>query len=753
MALSFSPVGGYVLVAAAALALVALLFLRPARRKTTTRQRRWLVLLRFLVVLLIVMALLRPTLVYTATRKQAATLIMLIDRSRSMMVTDAFGNQSRWSELRDVLEGARDELARLAEEVELKIYTFDADAQPLATSPAELTLENEATGEQTAIGAVVDDVLRREAGKRLAGLLLLSDGAQRAYSPRDLPPQVAARRLADLGCPLYTFAFGQAQALGEARDVALRDLLVSPTVFVKNELPVGGTARINGLSGEPIPVQLLFETASGEMVVVDSTRIVATAGRPQVPIELGHTPPQPGEYKLTLKAQRATGELVTANNELSTFVTVLPGGLKVLYLEGRYWWESKFLRRALDGSPQIQVDFLRMDAQDARTRPPDLEERLIAGPDAYDVFILGDLDSSAFKPEELGQLAETVKAGAGLIMLGGFHSFGPGGYQETALADVLPIKFGPKERQSFSQDIASDLHLSGLIPMRPTAMGERHFLMLLTGRESNQALWQKIPPLEGANRFRGRKPRAQVLAEGPNGEPLLVAHEVGAGRVMAFAGDSTYRWAMQGYRDAHLRFWRQIVLWLARMDESAEGNVWVRLDSRRFRPGSRVEFTVGAGLPTGEPVGEAHFTAAVVTPDGRRRPVRLWRRGDVWTGSFPETTSPGDYAIEVKAQTDGQPFGEARARFLVFVEELELDNPAADPALLANLAAMTKDLGGEALAPEQFNDLLTRLRERAARREISVQAKQTLWDRWPFMLLLVGLLSGEWYLRKRWGLV
>jgi hypothetical protein len=189
------------------------------------------------------------------------------------------------------------------------------------------------------------------------------------------------------------------------------------------------------------------------------------------------------------------------------------------------------------------------------------------------------------------------------------------------------------------------------------------------------------------------------------------------------------------------------------MDESAEGNVWVRLDSRRFRPGSRVEFTVGTELPTGESVREAQFEAAVVMPDGHRRPVRLWRQGDQWTGSFLETELSGDYAIEVKAQADGQPLGEARARFLVFVEELELDNPAADPALLANLATLTKELGGEALAPEQFNELLERLRDRASRREVTVRAKQTLWDRWPFLFLLVGLLSAEWFLRKRWGLV
>ena len=50
-------------------------------------------------------------------------------------------------------------------------------------------------------------------------------------------------------------------------------------------------------------------------------------------------------------------------------------------------------------------------------------------------------------------LAEAVNHGAGLIMLGGFHSFGPGGYGETPLADVLPVVMDRLERQSFDEPI------------------------------------------------------------------------------------------------------------------------------------------------------------------------------------------------------------------------------------------------------------------------------------------------------------
>ena len=749
MELTLHPVGGYVFVAAVtAFLLVLLAAIRPARSKTTRRHRTILALLRAAAVLLVVVAMLRPTVVYTETRKQAATLVLLLDQSRSMQVADAFGSKSRWQALTDIVRSAGGELVSLADDLEIRAYVFDAEAHSVDLFDQQAGLPAEAEGQQTAIGSVLDEVVRREAGKRLVGVLLLSDGAQRSLAPRDLPPQVAGRRLADLGVPLDAFVFGESQELGDSRDVAVENLLVSPTVFAKNRLAVGAVIRANGFAGDEIPIQLLFENASGEMKVVDTTQVHVADFQRQQRIEMGYVPPVPGEYKLTLRAVQRPGELVTTNNEISTFVTVLKGGISVLYLEGAVRLEQKFIHRALDGSPDIQVDSLRLDAQHPETRPADLAQRLKPG--QYDVYLLGDLDSSAFEQEELESLAEATRQGAGLIMLGGFHSFGPGGYQATALKDILPVEMGLLERQNFDEAVSLDLHLPGPLVMKPTELGRRHFVMRLAGGARNQPLWRQLPPLEGANRFRGLKPRAQVLAATDDGRPLLVAQDVGAGRVMAFAGDSTWRWWMRGFEDAHRRFWRQIVLWLAHKDESTEGSVWIKLAARRFRPGSRVEFTVGAESPAGEPVEDAKFEAEVRLPGGRREAVRLIREEDHMLGTFSGADEAGDYTIVVHAQRGTEPLGRAKSRFLVFAQDLEMENPSADPTLLASIAEQT---GGESFAPEKFAATLEQFKRDAARVEVKVRSKTTLWDKWPLFLLLVGVLSTEWWLRKRWGLV
>jgi hypothetical protein len=207
---------------------------------------------------------------------------------------------------------------------------------------------------------------------------------------------------------------------------------------------------------------------------------------------------------------------------------------------------------------------------------------------------------------------------------------------------------------------------------------------------------------------------------------------------------------MRGFAAADKRFWRQIVLWLARRDESTESNVWIKLEQRRFAPAERVDFTAGANAAANEPIKDADYEVHVVLPDGTRRSLQPMRKGEHIAGSFPGTQASGDYTIEVKAKHKGKPVGSKQARFLVPERDLELDDAAADADLMRELAAKT---GGEPLAPEELSKLIERLLEQSESSDIPDPTKQRLWNTWSFFLTLVSLLGVEWDLRKRWGLV
>ncbi|MES1213025.1 MAG: hypothetical protein ABUL64_00425, partial [Singulisphaera sp.] len=299
--LVLSPVGGYLLVALAAAVLLGLLALGPAQSRISRRRRRGLVAIRLAIVALTILAMLRPTLVWTTISRKPATLLILADQSRSMQVADAAGDKTRWDSLRVSLVAAQSELSTLAEEIEVKAYTFDADAHPVEVIDSPTQWPAKPDGSQTAIGWVLDDALRRETGKRLAGIVLLSDGAQRVLPAKDVPPQTPARRLADLGFKLYAVPFGQARALDQARDVALSDLRAPQVVFVKNEMAVDAVAQVDGFVGQDVVVQLLVETTPGKMEVVDSQQLRSEKNGDRLPVHMKYVPDVAGEKKVTLK--------------------------------------------------------------------------------------------------------------------------------------------------------------------------------------------------------------------------------------------------------------------------------------------------------------------------------------------------------------------------------------------------------------------------------------------------------------------
>ncbi len=120
---------------------------------------------------------------------------------------------------------------------------------------------------------------------------------------------------------------------------------------------------------------------------------------------------------------------------------------------------------------------------------------------------------------------------------------------------------------------------------------------------------------------------------------------------------------------------------------------------------------------------DATFKAEVVSPDGARRPLSLVRQDEQMAGSFRDTQTAGDYTLEVTATRKDQPLGSTRARFLVFQQDLELDNAAADAPTMESLAAMT---GGQSRAPEQLRELIKRLADETQSLDVQQETEENL---------------------------
>ena len=149
-------------------------------------------------------------------------------------------------------------------------------------------------------------------------------------------------------------------------------------------------------------------------------------------------------------------------------------------------------------------------------------------------------------------------------------------------------------------------------------------------------------------------------------------------------------------------------------------------------------------MPSGEPVDRRPADRGIETPDGRRSTSAPPVAATTGPPSSAKPTNPATTVSRCQEPFPRQatarfltPLGTAEARFLVPNQDIELDRPAAEPSLMAQLAEMTATAGGKALAPEELPTLLATARRPAAEAQEEVVAKTTYWDTWPFFLAFV----------------
>lgn len=736
---SFNPIGPWPLLLLAALAVLALAPVAYSRKlRGTEGAWRWFAFgLRVGAILMCLLAMLRPSVLIMEKKKQAASLVFLVDTSKSMTMGDEVNSRTRGDVAKETVKLARESTKNVAANLDVKFYHFDSK---VAQIPEEGEIDFQ--GSETALGAALIDVEKRQVGKRIAELFVISDFSSNAGTN----PLAAARKYKNLQVPISTIPLGTETAGAGSRDVAVRELVTAQSVFVKNQLDVRGTLAARGYPDQPIEVELLVQ---GEPGPVARTRVRVPAGTDQVPITgLKYVPQTPGEKLLTLRVTPKEGEFIATNNEVSSFVTVLSGGLSVLYLQGpSATWEMRYLIRATNTSPDIKVDgeILKSPAQGQNGVAQDDWFK----PGRYNAYVLGDLPADYLTLKQHQMLKDVVAKGAGLMMLGGRSSFGPGRWGESVLADLLP----------FSQMHPADgqIEPEGGIRFNPRDAGQAGaFLQIASSRADSNELWKRLPPLTGANRFGEPKQAAVIYADsdGPASIPLMVGMDTaGLGRVLAFAGE-TWVWARatEEGRLAHKKFWRQVIFWLCRKEDQGDNQVKLQLARRRLSVGQRLDFSVSAKNSKGEVIPNVRFETKVER-QGPKPTTEVveepYNQGNEVRGGYEAKGEPGVYQVVVVAKRDSVEIGRDSAGFLVYQDDRELENPAANLAEGKMIAEVT---GGEVIAPQKLPAHLDAI-DQSVYTEYASHTEHRIWDNWPFLLIFTMMLMLEWWIRKRHGWV
>src|SRR5690606_38322090 len=211
-------------------------------RALAGRPRVLLLATRIALLLILVFAVLRPMLLLRVAVSQQNYVGVLVDDSRSMQVVDEAG-ASRGDYVRRQAGTADAPLvAALGERFVPRVFRFSSDTERLLSSDG-LTFQ----GTGTRLGDALDRAREELIGLPVAGLVVISDGADNAETTLDQP--IAALRAQ--GVPVFTVGVGSERL---SRDVQVTRVETPRRVLEGTSLIVDVVVTQTGYRGATVPL-------------------------------------------------------------------------------------------------------------------------------------------------------------------------------------------------------------------------------------------------------------------------------------------------------------------------------------------------------------------------------------------------------------------------------------------------------------------------------------------------------------------
>ena len=732
--------GAYVALLVTVVAVAAAAFSYRMSARARARDRIVLTGIRVAMLALVLLCLFRPTLIVKAAVPQQNFIGVLLDDSRSMQIADE-GGQPRSAFVRDQF-GALDAglLKALSDRFSVRVFRFSSTATR-ATQGTDLTF----AGTQTRVGAALSAARQELAGLPVAGLVMVTDGADTEES--SLGESLLALK-AD-GVPVFTIGVG-AETL--PRDIQIGRVATPRTALKGSTLMVDVVVTQKGYDGQTVTLDVEDE---GRMVSTQQVTLPTGGAPATVPVRV--TVSEEGPRVLRFKATPKEGELVVENNAREALVDVRDRKEKILYFEGEPRWEYKFLRRAVTDDPNLQVVGLLRSADNKYFRQG------IEGPDelvaafpktreelfAYRGIILGSIEAAAFTGDQLRMIADFVdRRGGGLLALGGRRSLAEGGYAGTAVADALPVVI---DRNL----VGEDDDVVGRLNVRPTRAGTGSAVTQVGETDAkSQERWATLPPVITVNRIGALKPGATVLLSGLDEsrreQPVLAYQRYGRGKALIFTPEDSWVWQMfhsiTVEDQTHENLWRQLLRWTV---DGVPDYVDARTSADRVEPGEPATITADVADKAFVELNDASVTAHIIRPDKTTLDVPMaWggERGGEYTAKIP-TTIPGWYEARVEATRGGATLGTSVLHVRAAPGDAESFDATMHAATLRRIAEETSGsfytAGNAAALPEDL---------RYTGRGVTTVEEHELWHMPIVLLLLVGLLCAEWGYRRAVGL-
>ncbi|WP_193211465.1 hypothetical protein [Luteolibacter marinus] len=771
------PVWGIAVGGALAIEAILLLY-RYESGAVAPRRARWMVAWRLAALAVLGWILIEPVWVRMVEREPQREVVVVLDDSASMHLTDDGAAASRMDLGKAGLE-VSGILDRIGET--MKVRTVLAARSIREDGESKAAGWNDATDLASALGTVLEQV----PPDSLAGVIMVSDG--RHNRPGHV--EDVARRFGILDAPVGIIASGSVEP---PKDASILEVKAPEAIHLGDRMRVAAALKFDGYKGKQAKVRLMRD---GKLLEERVVQVPQDHHREEV--RFVTVPEEGGVGGFRIEIDGLEGERFADNNGWDFETSITDARTNVLIVEGTPRWEFRYLRNLFygrDKSVHLQYVLLHPDriaGQEEEEIPASASRpfgeaqatRLPATAEEwrkFDVIILGDIEPDAIDEATWEIIAGCVKERAAMLVMVAGPQFMPHGLTSVAGRELVPVE-GYEGRRSF--------YSAGGEPFRIslTSEGRAHpVTQQSSGETENAAVWAGFPELRWRQPIAGLKEGAEVLLTADDGRgpgqvtggrdlgealdamvkrreqeaksALLVTRQSGKGKVALLLTDRTWR-LREGAGDLyHHRFWGNLVRWGAGPVLRA-GASRVRLGTDQLTYTADDKITVTARLRDSElsPVESTDLTAELVR-DGQVLTSVAMSAVENSSGLYEAVMEPladaGRYEIRLQGAEvarltaeDGANGVSVGLRVVGSRGPVELAETTLNRGLLDTVAQLS---GGKVVTPDAAAELAGLFfKDGNARTELR---ETPLWDNGWVLGLFAILLTAEWVTRRGGGL-
>jgi len=557
------------------------------------------------------------------------------------------------------------------------------------------------TGKQTDISSLFDEVNIRYANRNIGALIIASDGI---YNKGNNPYYAADK----IRFPVFTVAMGDTIL---PRDLIVKKITNNKSVFLGDKFPVEIEIEADKCANE----KTALEVKKGDAVLF--TRELQFSGDKDFrKIEVILDAKEKGlqRYKVSLKELK--GENSFLNNSQEFFVDVNDTRQKIAIIYQAPHPDIFAIKHALEGSTRFEVETFKQDAFD---QPPS----------KYDLFIFDQLPSQ----QGYFNLSRFTNPNVSLLYILG---------TQTNLEAFNALKTGL-------------VITSNKVNFTETFPSINEDFSLFTLDKDLQDILKNAPPLQSPLGAYQYSPVSDILFTQRIGNvhtkfPLVLFLQSQERKTGIIAGENLWKWRLSNYlqkgdQKVFDDLINKIVQYLSVKGDKSFFKVKV---NNRFPENENIEFDAEVFNESYELINTDDVNITITDDKNNAYPYVFGKTEKAYylnTGNFPV----GNYSYLATVKTGKNTYTK-KGEFIVIPLNLELLSSVADHNLLYRIA---KAHDGEMFYARDLHGLLKKLKEREDIRPVSYNQKRfiDLAGNVLLFLLILALLTGEWFIRKRSG--